>query len=91
MVEHRRGYVKYSNKRPFAAGLFFDVGGGRSSTTVSILSLGLARWQRVGGSVVTSDRLKRSYSPRESLPDRAGGSILGKENYTSDICEVEQE
>jgi hypothetical protein len=41
--------------------------------------------------VVANDRLKRSSSPRESLPDRVDGSVLGKENDTSDICEVEQE
>jgi hypothetical protein len=85
MVEDRRGYVNYSSKRPFAAGLFFDFGDGRSTTIVFILSLDLARWQRVGGSVGTSDRLKRSYLPRESLPNRVDGSILVKENDTSDI------
>jgi len=34
--------------------------------------------------------MKRLSSPRESLPDRADGSVLGKENDTSDICDVEQ-
>jgi len=41
--------------------------------------------------MVVGDRLKRLSSPGESLPDRVEGSILGKENDTSDICEVEQE
>jgi hypothetical protein len=55
MLDHSRGYVNYSSKRPFAAGLFFDVGDGRSTTAIFILSLGLARWQRVGESVVASN------------------------------------
>jgi hypothetical protein len=41
--------------------------------------------------VVASDRLKRSSSPGESLPGRVDGSVLGEENDTSDIREVEQE
>jgi hypothetical protein len=57
MMDDRSGYVNYSSRRPFAAGLFFDVSDGRSTTAVFILSLDLARWQRVGVSLVTSDRL----------------------------------
>jgi len=41
--------------------------------------------------MVAGDRLKRSSSPRESLPDRVDGSVLGKENDSSDVYEVEQE
>lgn len=41
--------------------------------------------------MVASDRMKRLSSPTESLPEGTDGSVLGKENDRSDICEVEQE
>ena len=39
IVEGRRGNVNLNRKRPAAAGLFFDFGDGRSTTTAFIVSL----------------------------------------------------
>jgi len=67
-------------KRPAAAGLFFDVGDGRTTTTIFIMSVSLSRWQMIGRRrMVVANRLVRLSSPMESLPHRGDGSVLGEE------------
>lgn len=51
------GNTNQSRKRSAATGLFFDFGDGRSTTTISIISLNLSHWQMMGRRMVGADRL----------------------------------
>ena len=67
-----------------------DVGDGRSTTTVFVISHSLGGWQTVGRRKVAADRPEGLSIITESLPQGRERSVLIEESSSSEIPEVDR-